>query len=55
MGVVYLAMYVDDCLCMGDNKAIRNAIAKIGNHFKLKIEETLNKDMDRSTTYDQED
>jgi hypothetical protein len=41
MGVVYLAMYVDDCLCMGDNKAIRNAIAKIGNHFKLKIEETL--------------
>jgi hypothetical protein len=41
MGVVYLAKYVDDCLCVGDNKAIRNAIAKIGNHFKLKIEETL--------------
>ena len=41
MGIVYLAMYVDDCLCVGDDKAIKNAVAKIGKHFKLKIEETL--------------
>jgi hypothetical protein len=41
MGIIYIAMYVDDCLCMGDNKAIRNVIAKIGKHFKLKIKETL--------------
>ncbi len=41
MGIIYIAMYVDDCLCMGDNKAIRNKIAKIGKHFKLKIKETF--------------
>lgn len=36
-----IAMYVDDCLCVGDDKAIKNAVARIGKHFKLKIEETL--------------
>jgi hypothetical protein len=41
MGVIYIAMYVDDCLCVGNDKAIRNAIVKIGKHFKLKIKETL--------------
>jgi hypothetical protein len=41
MGIIYLAMYVDDCLCMGDDKAISNAVAKIEKHFKVKIEETL--------------
>jgi hypothetical protein len=41
MGIVYLAMYIDNCLCVGDDKAIKNAAARIGKNFKLKIEETL--------------
>ena len=40
-GVVYLAMYVDDCLCVGDEEALKDAVKRIGKHFKLKIEETL--------------
>jgi hypothetical protein len=34
-------MYIDDWLCVGDDKAIKNAVARIGKHFKLKIQETL--------------
>jgi hypothetical protein len=41
MGVVYRAMYVDDCPCMGEDKAISITVAKIEKHFKLKIKETL--------------
>jgi hypothetical protein len=41
MSNVHLAMYIDDCLCVGDDKAIKNAVARIGKHFKLKIQETL--------------
>ena len=40
-GVVYIAMYVDDCLCVGDEEALKDAVEGIGKYFKLKIEESM--------------
>ena len=42
LGTVYIAMYVDDSLFMGDDKAIRSAIKEIQDSgFNMTVEETL--------------
>ena len=41
LGVVYMALHVDDCYAVGHPKAIDEAIMQISAHFKLKIEENL--------------
>ena len=38
LGVAYIAMWVDDCLCIGDKRAIDDAIAGISKHFTMKLE-----------------
>ena len=38
---VYLAMWVDDCLCVGPKKEIYAAIEEIKRHFKVKVEESI--------------
>jgi len=41
-GRVFMAIYVDNCLCIGDDKAIEEVIKKIESEgLKLKIEENL--------------
>ena len=41
-GQVFMAIYVDDCLCIGDKEAIKEVIEKMeAEGLKLKIEENL--------------
>ncbi len=39
--MVYMAVWVDDCLCVGHKEAIKEAIKDLQKHFVLKIEENV--------------
>jgi hypothetical protein len=41
LGVVYMALHVDDCSGLGHPKAVKNAIHMIKDHFNLTIEPKL--------------
>ena len=41
LGIVFVAMWVDDCLFVGDKAAIDDAIKEFQKHFNLKLEESL--------------
>ena len=41
LGVVYMALHVDDCYGLGHPKAVENAIHMIKDHFNLTIEPNL--------------
>jgi len=40
-GIVIIAMYVDDCLCIGTKQAIDQAIADIKSKFAIKVDGTF--------------
>ena len=40
-GAVHVAVWVDDCLCVGAKANIMNAITDIEKHFKVKIEVSI--------------
>lgn len=41
-GIVYIALYVDDCYCVGHEEAIQDTITKIiANGFDVKVEDDL--------------
>ena len=37
----YIAMWVDDCLFVGDQELVKQSIKAFGKYFKLKIEESI--------------
>lgn len=41
LGIVYIAIYIDDCLYIGDKAALDNVIEEFGKHFNLKEEHSL--------------
>jgi len=41
LGVVYMALHVDDCYGVGHLKALEDAIVQIKGHFNLKVEDEL--------------
>ena len=41
-GIIFIALYVDDCLCIGDKKAIKNLVDSLKNReLKLKVDDEL--------------
>ena len=41
-GIIFIALYVDDCLCIGKKEAIQKMVNSLRNHdLKLKIDEEL--------------
>lgn len=42
LGICYIAIYVDDCYCVGHEAAINDTIKKIvASGFEVKVEESL--------------
>ena len=40
-GTVMMAIYVDDCLMVGDQEAVKRAIKEIKKHFKITHQEGI--------------
>ena len=41
-GLCIIALYVDNCLCVGDDRALDKAILDIKKIFNIKVEDTVN-------------
>jgi hypothetical protein len=53
-GVVYIAMWVDDCFYIEDKEALEDAIKKLGKHFKLKVEHSQQDDLSCKIIFDED-
>lgn len=54
LGVVYLAMRVDDYFCIGDKEALEDDIKKLGKQFKLIVEHSLQDYLSCKIVFDEE-